>query len=178
MHKPLPLTAIVCMDANRGIGKDGGIPWHFKADLHHFQQATAGGVLIMGSRTWYSLPDKGLPNRLCIVLSRSDEQPTPKGSSVPILVDNPLRALEIARFIQSTLKDKKIFVIGGESTYVAFQEHITEQIISRLHGNYKCDTIYPRLPGNWIPQEHLTRVWNGDKDSITFRHYLREDFVS
>ncbi|CAN0153304.1 unnamed protein product, partial [Chrysoparadoxa australica] len=64
------ITLIAAHDRNRAIGKDGDIPWHLPEDLAMFKRETLGGALIMGRRTWESLPFKPLPKRLNIVVSR------------------------------------------------------------------------------------------------------------
>ena len=62
-------TLIVAMDSNNGIGKNGCIPWHVPEDLVHFKQYTNGKTVVMGRKTWESLPVKPLPNRDNIFLT-------------------------------------------------------------------------------------------------------------
>lgn len=62
MHdKPFSLTAIVAYDVNHGIGLKGSIPWKLPKDMEHFRKTTRSGVVIMGRKTWDSLPVKPLP---------------------------------------------------------------------------------------------------------------------
>ncbi|WP_347139826.1 dihydrofolate reductase [Paracoccus sp. SSK6] len=63
------LTLIAARDRNGAIGKDNDIPWHAPEDLAFFQRETTGGAVIMGRRTWDSLPFKPLKNRLNLVVS-------------------------------------------------------------------------------------------------------------
>ncbi|RKF16567.1 dihydrofolate reductase [Roseovarius spongiae] len=63
------LSLIVARDRNGAIGKDGGIPWRAPEDLAFFQRETTGGAIIMGRKTWESLPYRPLKNRLNIVVS-------------------------------------------------------------------------------------------------------------
>lgn len=65
------ITLIVARDRNGAIGKDGDIPWRAREDLKMFKRETEGGALIMGRRTWESLPVKPLPGRFNAVVSRS-----------------------------------------------------------------------------------------------------------
>lgn len=67
------ITLVVARDRNGAIGKEGGIPWVAPEDLRMFQRETTGGALIMGRRTWESLPVKPLKNRLNCVVSRDPE---------------------------------------------------------------------------------------------------------
>jgi len=64
------LTLIVALARNHAIGKGNDIPWHAPEDLKMFQRETLGGAVIMGRRTWESLPFKPLKNRLNVVVSR------------------------------------------------------------------------------------------------------------
>ena len=63
------LGMIVACDRNGAIGKDGDLPWRQSTDLQHFKKITMGSNLIMGRKTWDSLPFKPLPNRRNIVLT-------------------------------------------------------------------------------------------------------------
>lgn len=67
------LSLIVARAKNGAIGRDNDIPWHLPADLKMFQRETTGGCVIMGRRTWESLPVKPLPKRLNLVVSRAED---------------------------------------------------------------------------------------------------------
>lgn len=60
------------MTEDRVIGKDGTLPWHYSADLKRFKRLTMGATIIMGRKTWESLPKKPLPGRRNVVITRSD----------------------------------------------------------------------------------------------------------
>jgi len=66
------IGAIVAMTEDGVIGKDGTLPWHYSADLKRFKRLTMGATIIMGRKTWESLPKKPLPGRRNIVITRSD----------------------------------------------------------------------------------------------------------
>ena len=65
----MDIELIWAQDQNGGIGKDGKLPWHISEDLQNFKKITSGSPIIMGRKTWESLPFKPLPNRRNIVLS-------------------------------------------------------------------------------------------------------------
>src|SRR5690242_16184462 len=85
----IPFSIVVAMDQKRGIGKAGGLPWHLPADLKHFKKITTTrfldktyqNVVIMGRKTWDSLPInfRPLPDRINIVLTRNDKLDFPSG---------------------------------------------------------------------------------------------------
>ena len=87
------LSLVVARDRNGAIGKDGDIPWHAPEDLAFFQRETLGSALIMGRRTWDSLPVKPLGRRLNIVVSsREIEGPHHVVRSVEAAIDAALSA--------------------------------------------------------------------------------------
>lgn len=102
------LTLIVARARNGAIGKDGGIPWHLPEDLRMFQRETTGGALIMGRRTWESLPVKPLKNRLNCVISRD-----------PALTDHVFPDMRPALDFCRSEGWHRIYGIGGQAIYAA-----------------------------------------------------------
>ena len=70
MSLSIPMSLVVARARNGVIGKDGQLPWRLKSDLAHFKATTLGKPVIMGRKTWDSLPKKPLPGRMNVVLSR------------------------------------------------------------------------------------------------------------
>lgn len=102
------LTLIAARDRNGAIGKDNTIPWHAPEDLAMFQRETLGGAIIMGRRTWESLPVRPLKNRLNIVVSADP-------ALAEHVAPSPAAALEMARAQGQT----RIYGIGGAGIYGA-----------------------------------------------------------
>ena len=122
----MDIHLIWAQDKNGGIGKDGQLPWHISEDLKNFKSLTLHSTMIMGRKTWDSLPVKPLPNRENIILSRT------KKSSRTIYKSFE----ECMNKIKKQNLDK-IFVIGGRSIYQLFFKyanylHITNiQLINK-----------------------------------------------
>jgi dihydrofolate reductase len=93
MAAPILTVGPVARARNGVIGKDGGLPWRLPGDLAFFKKTTMGKPVIMGRKTWDSLPIKPLPGRLNIVLSR-DGSFEPHGA---VVCDNFSSAVQIAR---------------------------------------------------------------------------------
>jgi dihydrofolate reductase len=131
----MAITGIVAIDRNGAIGKDGGLPWHYSADLRFFKQQTVGHACVMGRRTWRSLR-KPLPDRLNIVLSRSSEiEPE---ESVIVLRDRQ-SVLSLKPFLACEL-----FIIGGEQIFRAFDEDIQRWIVTEVPLTVEgADTFMP-----------------------------------
>ena len=103
------IALIWAQDKNGGIGKDGKLPWHVSEDLKNFKNITLNSTIIMGRKTWESLPIKPLPNRENIILSKTLNNDILTFKSY----DNCMANLQ-------TRAIPKVFVIGGRSMYKLF----------------------------------------------------------
>lgn len=134
----MTVTAIVCQDSRRGIGKNGAIPWRILEDLKFFKNQTVNNAVVMGRKTWDSLCYP-LPNRLNFILTSQKEKYKGVNNNV----------------IFGTMEDlkpvfniyKKVFIIGGEQIYKLFMDLdlIDIFLITQLPDNYNCDTFMPRI---------------------------------
>jgi len=129
------IIAIVAVDRNLAIGKAGGLPWHYSADMKFFKQTTIGNAVVMGRRTWLTL--KGpLKERQNIVISR-DQSFTSNDSVM------------VARDVDSVLEIVKnqplhLFVIGGAQVYESFRPHIQRWIVTEVPLTVEgADTFMP-----------------------------------
>ena len=105
----IDIHIIWAQDENGGIGKNGQLPWHISEDLKNFKKITSNSTIIMGRKTWDSLPIKPLPNRENIVLSKSSHINVQTYKSYK----ECLHELHIKNI-------NKIFIIGGRSIYKLF----------------------------------------------------------
>ena len=129
----MQIHLIWAQDENGGIGKDGKLPWHISEDLKNFKKLTSGSTILMGRKTWESLPVKPLPGRRNIVLSSKVLSDVECYTSVEECIEK--------------LNDdgtEKIFVIGGSTVYRNFihradEFHIT-QVNEMIQG---IDTYFP-----------------------------------
>ncbi len=128
------LIGIVAIDGAGAIGKGGGLPWHFPADMRFFREQTTGHACLMGRRTWMSLK-RPLPGRLNVVLSRGGGEPR---ESVVWLRD-PLSALSLAGYLRCDL-----YVIGGAQIFELFGPHISRWVVTRVPLTVEgADTFMP-----------------------------------
>ena len=139
-------SIIVAHDDALGIGKKNTIPWKLQEDLEHFKKTTLHGIVIMGRNTYESLPQsvRPLPMRENIVLSRD-----------PIFFQREKKNVKIVASFDLALEnitlDKKVFIIGGQTVYHIAINHegCKELIITRVKGNYQCDTFFPHYTSQW-----------------------------
>lgn len=102
----MTLSIIVAMGRNRAIGCLGRLPWHLPEDLHRFKQLTMGHTIIMGRKTFESLPHGALPGRRNVVLSRH---------AITLKYTEVYHSLQAA--LASCRKGEEVFIIGGASVY-------------------------------------------------------------
>ena len=127
------IALVVAHSANRVIGRDGGLPWHLPGDLRRFRELTTGHTVVMGRRTYESLPDafRPLPGRRNVVLS-SDPAYRADGA-------------EVVRDLDSAL-DGRCFVIGGGTVYAQALPHAQRVYATELEAEIEGDTYFPALP--------------------------------
>jgi dihydrofolate reductase len=136
------LNIIVACDENYGIGKDNKIPWSNKEDLNHFYNCTKGTCVIMGRKTWESLPHKPLKERDNIVLSKT-------------LITNECKVFgDIIELTNYITKYNTVWIIGGSEIYNLFINHKIDYIyITIQKGIYECDTFFPNI---WMNYEEIS----------------------
>ena len=124
---------IWAQDINGGIGKNNSLPWHISEDLINFKKITLNNTILMGRKTWESLPKKPLPNRRNIVLSSKK-------------IDNVECYNSINSCIESLKKDNvcDLFVIGGEMIYSSFLSYANTLHITFINKSVEgIDTYFP-----------------------------------
>ncbi|NEV62050.1 dihydrofolate reductase [Thiorhodococcus minor] len=128
-----PSLAVVAAVADNGvIGRDNTLPWRLPADLAHFRQLTLGKSIVMGRRTWESLPGL-LPRRRHIVLTR-DPQFRAEGCVV-------LTSLDAA--IAETAGEAELMVVGGASLYAEAIPLASRLHLTLVHTQAEGDTYFP-----------------------------------
>jgi len=138
------MNLIVATDEKNGIAKNGNIPWNSPRDMQHFKETTWGGIVIMGGKTWNTLP-KALRNRYNIVIRR-------QGYSFPAFDEKGERfychdinsACTHAKYIEKNTPYQGIWVIGGESIYHQFLKlnMIEKCFVTKIQGDYECDQFF------------------------------------
>ena len=139
------VSIIVAIADNNAIGNNQDLLCYMPADLKHFKELTTGHTVVMGRKTFESLPKGALPNRDNIVLTRNKEISFPNTK----IVSSMQEAIDVAD------KDKTLFIIGGASVYneaLAFAD--TMNITSIHHKFDEADTFFPQWNvEEWIETE-------------------------
>jgi dihydrofolate reductase len=131
------VSLIAALDEERGIGKDGRVPWRLPADLARFKRLTMGRPVIMGRRTWESLPNRPLPGRPNIVITRQPEYAAAGAQIAPSLA----AALQLAL----TYDTAETFIIGGGEIYAQAIRLANRLYLTRVQGRFQTDTRFPEI---------------------------------
>ena len=154
------ISLVVAASRNGVIGQGGGLPWHISSDLKLFKQITLGKPVIMGRKTWDSLPRKPLPGRRNIVISRKADFPV-QGAETAHNVDE---ALALAK----TDHPAEIAVIGGGEIYRLFWPLADQIYLTEVDLEVEGDTLFPKLnPAEWELLEAQAHA-AGPNDSAGF----------
>lgn len=136
------MNFIVAVDNKYAIGKNGMLIYHLPSDLKYFKEQTLNKVVVMGERTFLSLPKRPLSNRTNIVLSADGNK-----FDGAITVQN---LLELKNVLQN-YDDSEIFVIGGASVYNLLMDYCKFAYITKIDGSEPADTFInniEKMP-NW-----------------------------
>lgn len=149
MPKKQLLTMIAAAGKNNELGKNNDLIWHISEDLKRFKRLTSGHAIIMGRKTFESMP-KALPNRTNIVLTKKQGY-SPKGA---LVVHNIKDALDLVK------DDLQPFVIGGGEIYRLFMDLCDCIELTRVHHEFDADVFFPEIDTNqWkvVSEEFVNR---------------------
>jgi dihydrofolate reductase len=146
----MPLNLIFARARNGVIGKDNTLPWHLPEDLAHFKQTTLGQPVLMGRKTWESLPPKfrPLPGRTNIVVTRQTNwQDT--GAVVAHTIEEALQHCPV---------DAQVWVIGGAEVYAQAMPLATRAVITEIDADFEGDAFAPDFGSQWHETERTTHL--------------------
>ncbi len=136
------LNLIYARAANGVIGRDNALPWHLPEDMAHFKRTTLGSPVIMGRKTWDSLPPRfrPLPGRRNIVLTR-DAHWRAEGAQ---------RAGSVAEAVAACSDAAEVWVIGGAEVYRQALPHAQRVVVTEIARDFDGDAFAPALGPEWI----------------------------
>ena len=160
------LVLVAAIARNRVIGRDNRLLWHIPADMAHFKSLTAGQTVIMGRKTWESLPPRfrPLPGRRNIVISRQADYAAPGAE----LADSLEMALELASTAETA------FVIGGEQIYALTLPLADRLEITEVDLAPEGDAWFPEIPpADWLEIARQPQPGEGETPACAFVTYCR-----
>lgn len=158
MNAELKTAMIAAVGPNLELGSNGDLVWHISADLKNFKRLTTGHPVIMGRKTWESLPKRPLPGRLNVVVSRTAHE-----LDGAVCVGSPEEALEACK------GEEKPFVIGGAQIYETFLPLSDVLYITHVDSRpeKEVDCLMPEYRKDWRLDE--ASEWAADPDGIRYR---------
>lgn len=160
------ISLIVAVAEDRAIGDKGNLLWHLSSDLKRFKAITTGHTIIMGRKTYDSLPNGALPNRRNIVVSR--QLKSLKDAEVYSDIDEALKA---------TSDEDIVYIIGGGEIYKKTFPLADELHITLVHKSYpEADTRFPEwklTDWNILKQEQIGQDEKNELDSVYY-HLTRK----
>ena len=141
------IQAIVAIDGNGAIGRQGDLLCHLPADMKHFKEVTMGHSIVMGRKTFESFPRRPLPGRQNIVITRNADWQYP-GVTVAHSLEEAIAAAQT----------DTVFIIGGAQVYGQALPLVDVLHLTRIHARWaSADVFFPALnPGEWqeVSREH------------------------
>lgn len=158
----MTLSIVVAMALDHAIGRNNNLLWRLPADLKRFKELTTGHCILMGRRTWESLPNGSLPNRRNIVISRS-------------LAEAPSAELyaTVEAALQAVQDQDEVFVIGGGEIYRQLLERADRLYLTLVEAHYPdADTFFPEF--DWADWQTLCQeTYPADeKNPLSSKYYI------
>ena len=171
------ISIIVAIAENYAIGKKGDLLCHMPADLKHFKDITSGKTVMMGERTFFSLPKHPLPNRRNIVLTEVAGKPF-EGAEAVYSIDEMVKKVESRKTATSSLKveSEEAFVIGGGMVYRQMMPLADKLYITHIHHSWEdADTFFPEIKESEWKLLNAERHFADEKNpyNYTFATYGR-----
>jgi len=162
----MSLSIIVAIAENYAIGKNNDLLWHISDDLKRFKKITSGHKMIMGKKTFLSLPVRPLPNRISIVIT-DDPADNYKGCIMAYSLEDALAKCD---------DNEECFIIGGGSVYAQFMPIADKLYITRVKRSYEGDIFFPEInEEDWIlieEEDHIDE--ENDSLAFSFQTYIRK----
>ena len=153
----MKLTMIAAIGQNYELGKDNQLIWHFPQDLKFFKEQTKGHTILMGRKTFESLPGM-LPKRHHIVISRTH----------PHLPEEVEIFSSVEDFVEAYKdKDEEIFVIGGAMIYDEFLDRSQRLLLTEIEKAYDADAFFPKFNKEEFEKKILSDI---TENGVHYQH--------
>ena len=146
----MPIHLIFAQARNGVIGNQGTLPWHLPEDMAHFKRTTMGCPVIMGRKTWDSLPPrfKPLPGRLNVVVTRQADWQA----------QGTLRAESLTQAVALCPADSDVWVIGGAEIYAQALPWAVSALVTEIDAEFEGDAFAPQFGPQWTKTEGVSQT--------------------
>lgn len=149
------ISMIAAIGKNRELGLNGDLCFHLKEDMKWFKEKTMGHAILMGRKTWESLPKRPLPGRVNIVVTRDN-----LGAD-----DCPDRVIHDLQAFVAEPHEEEIFVIGGGMLYWEMMKYADKLYLTEIETEAEADTFFPEVKSDEWMREVLKE---GEEDGVKF----------
>ncbi|TFV98751.1 dihydrofolate reductase [Leifsonia flava] len=170
----VPLGLIWAQSSDGTIGRDGVMPWHLPEDLAHFKQVTLGAPVVMGRKTWDSLPPRFRPlaGRRNIVLTRQRDW-SADGAGVAHSIEAAI-ALAAEPVSATDAAPERIWIIGGAELFAALIDQADVLEVTEIDASFPGDTEAPLIGAAWSaaitdPAESEPLRWHTSRTGLQYR---------
>ncbi|MEI6123934.1 MAG: dihydrofolate reductase [Bacteroidota bacterium] len=167
MTQKKQISIIVAIAEDCGIGKDNQLLWHISEDLKRFKRLTSEHTVVMGKKTFYSLPVRPLPKRRNIIITD--------------ICNEVIQGCEMAYSIEDAIakmdNNAENFIMGGASIYRQFFTIANKLYITKVHSKFEADTFFPEInESDWLLIEE-SQTYTDEKNNLsyTFCTYLKSE---
>ncbi len=159
------LSLIAAVTSRGGIGKNNALLWHEPQDQKHFRRVTMGCPVVMGRKTWDSLPERfrPLPGRNNIVMTRNPAWHAP----------GAVRATSLNEAITHAADAQTVFVIGGAEVYAMSLAYADELVLTEIGADFDADAFFPDWSRDDFALAHAEDHLSADKVPYRFATYRR-----
>lgn len=163
-----PYFTFVWAEDEKGlIGNKGKLPWHLPAEMKHFVKVTTGDIVVMGRKSYESIPNPPLKNRLNIVLTRNKDY---QAEGAVICHSKK----ELMDYLKEKSFEKAIHIIGGSTIFDLFMEEVSVLYRTVIHESFKGDTYMPEIDYHQFICLDQTSGLEDDKNKYSHSFYLYE----
>ena len=152
------LSIIVAVAENNGIGNENKLLTHISADLKRFKEITKGHTIVMGRNTWFSLPNRPLPNRVNIVIT-NDSNETFEGAVTVYSIDEAIKKCP---------ENEESFIIGGAMVYEQFFPLANRLYLTKIHKVFTADTFFPEVKETEWKELKRVRIGDDNKAGLEY----------
>lgn len=154
----MAISIIAAIGRNNELGKGNDLVWHFKEDMRFFKETTTGNTVVMGRKTFESLPH-ALPNRRNVVITKNADY-VAEGAEVVTGIEEAMKLTE----------NDNVFIIGGGTIYTAFMPYADKLYLTEIDAEDKdADVFFPSFDKSEYNAEQLTDY---TVNGISFKHIL------
>lgn len=161
----MTVTLVAAVARNGVIGRDGGIPWRLPEDMAHFKELTTGHAVVMGRKTWESIPERFRPlsERRNVVVTRNPEW----------RAEGAERAGSIEEALRQLGDEPHVFVIGGAEVYAVALPYADELVLTEVDAEIDGDTFFPAWDRHAFEEISREPSIAADGTRLSFTRYVR-----